>query len=295
MDHHSNYCALLRSYFSPSLSEPQIVLTNAEHDPSIISHLIETNCPVSTFSSYNLDDPIKAALHFMSLASPELYSVTSTQLDAISITTTFSDNPFIELIHNVPLTTSPITARRVYVQSPTSASLELAWKLEIQMAANWYEAYITSNSIHSVIDWASDISPSHLRVEEPDVGTASYRVFPWDVNDPESGEIGVVKYPHDKIASPWGWHIMPAANDPLLTKFNLDQDEDEPEGVPEGFSNPTSTIGNNVRIKQWSYLKTTLLGIRTKGFRPRKLGAHTMVLQLSADCRRSQFQLFIRT
>lgn len=43
---------------------------------------------------------------------------------------------------------------------------------------------------------------------------ASYRVFPWSVNDPTEAKRKVVKDPSDDVASPLGWHSVPHSGHP---------------------------------------------------------------------------------
>jgi extracellular elastinolytic metalloproteinase len=248
MDHHSTYCSLLQSYFTPSERGPQLILDNNHpYDSSLISHLLSSNCPSSTFSETDLlGDPVNAALHFMSIASPKTYTLTPDQIAGITMSSSssFQDTQTLHYIHDVPGTVNPIKTQIVYVQSPSTGSLELAWKLEVEMEDNWYEAYVAANSIHSVIDWASDAPASHIRPvpKEPKFPEASYKVFAWGLNDPEEaeGKTEIVKAPHDKMASPWGWHAMPAANDPMSPEFN------KPDSDPEEVSHSDTAWGNNV-------------------------------------------------
>lgn len=108
------------------------------------------------------------------------------------------------------------------------------------MEHNWYEAAVTVDApyrIVSVVDWASD---SPLPVPTPPhapASPASYEVFAWGVNDPESGNRSHVKENFDALASPVGWHSLPYAHDPSV-----------PESMrsKKGFRNSTDTWGNNV-------------------------------------------------
>ncbi|KAF5378931.1 hypothetical protein D9757_008746 [Collybiopsis confluens] len=142
-------------------------------------------------------------------------------------------------IDNVPDTVNPVKAHMSYVQVPTKdGSVELvnAWKFEVEMEDNWYEAAVSAIAPHriiSVVDWASDAPiPKPDEHREP----ASYRVYAWGVNDPTEGERTVEKENFDSLASPVGWHSLPYNNDPIY------------KGAPqkEFYHNTTTTIGNNV-------------------------------------------------
>lgn len=88
---------------------------------------------------------------------------------------------------------NPVPARLVYTQTDSGAP-RLAWKLEIEMKDNWYEAYVDSFSgeIVRIVDWASDISWPASGVKSGKGGKQkplptppkhykpySYNVFPW--------------------------------------------------------------------------------------------------------------------
>jgi extracellular elastinolytic metalloproteinase len=124
------------------------------------------------------------------------------------------------------------------------------------MQDNWYEAVISRQAPHrilSVVDWASDapvspeppVPPKHPVPPEPPVPSepaqrrpATYHVFEWGINDPSEGNRSLAKENFDTLASPLGWHVIPAANDPSLSS-NLKK-----KGK---YSNYTITFGNNVR------------------------------------------------
>jgi extracellular elastinolytic metalloproteinase len=116
----------------------------------------------------------------------------------------------------------------------------LHFQFEVEMEDNWYETVVTMQHPHrilSVVDWASDApipNEPHGRTE------ATYKVFEWGINDPSEGPRTFQKESSDKLASPWGWHSLPVANDPLVS-------EAERRGMTPGArSNYTTTVGNNV-------------------------------------------------
>ena len=113
------------------------------------------------------------------------------------------------------------------------------------MEDNWYEAAVTAHHPHkivSVVDWASDASDDHIapvpkKPKKPARAEfARYNVFPWGVNDPEVGNRTLEKEGSDKLASPLGWHRIPAVSDPK-TSGQYSKDE---------INNHTTTWGNNV-------------------------------------------------
>lgn len=148
------------------------------------------------------------------------------------------------------------------------------------MPDNQYEAYVSAHDpskIIAVTDWVSDApTPSEdgwlsaleravfgqgvvgageileqvfAGVPEEQAPTSplpvpggSYRVWKWGVNDPASGNRTLEESPYDKIASPLGWHAVPAGVDPV---------EDHPELGADTIVNFTTTVGNNVRSQQF--------------------------------------------
>jgi extracellular elastinolytic metalloproteinase len=106
------------------------------------------------------------------------------------------------------------------------------------MQDNWYEAVMSRQAPHrilSVVDWASD---SPVPNEPAQRSPATYNVFPFGINDPSEGNRSHNKEIFDPLASPLGWHVIPVANDPLSSDLKK----------KDGFSNYTTTFGNNVGI-----------------------------------------------
>jgi len=119
------------------------------------------------------------------------------------------------------------------------------------MQDNWYEATIDAlspESIISVVDWASDSSIPIRDVAPipptPSPEAATYNVFPWGVNDPTEGERSLEKENPDTLASPLGWHSLPAKNDPSYLAGSLR------EVKQSEIVNYTSTAGNNASLFQ---------------------------------------------
>lgn len=204
------------------------------------------------------------------------------------------------LVSGISGALGPIKARKVYVQTPTKDSLatnlNLAWRLEVTMPDNSYEAYVSAHDpskIISVVDWVSDApAPSgdgflsalertvfgealvdasevvkQVFIDSPEVvssapGGGSYRVWKWGVNDPASGDRSLQVSPYDKAASPLGWHAVPAGLDPVQEHSGLDSTT---------IVNFTTTIGNNVRFPLTCSVSTTNRNI-CAGYRPIQLG-----------------------
>lgn len=204
-----------------------------------------------SYAQDQLSDPREAVLHFMIAAHPspqEAHAIHDAMEKHLccEIDSTFEQSftgtheSRIEVLHRVPGTINPVKAKLVYVQSPVqgekTTALTLAWKLEVEMQDNWYEAYMDAMSpsrIHTVIDWASD---SPIPKPPTDAVEPSYRIWEWGINDPSEGKRTLVSEQYDKIASPLGWHAIPANKDPSF-KGRSSSNE---------IRNFTTTWGNNV-------------------------------------------------
>jgi extracellular elastinolytic metalloproteinase len=194
-------------------------------------------------------DPRSALLQFMVAATPndgvvanilnnhdqiiaDMYSWFETHLVG-------DDNGvLVEMINNVPDAVSPVKAKPVYIQLPDGdkSMLVQAWRFEVEMQDNWYEAIVSRQAPHrilSVVDWASD---SPIPSEPAQHPPATYNVFAFGINDPSEGDRSIAKEQFDKLASPLGWHVIPVKNDPLSSNLKK---KDE-------YSNFTTTFGNNV-------------------------------------------------
>ncbi|KAH7881725.1 Fungalysin metallopeptidase-domain-containing protein [Phlebopus sp. FC_14] len=221
------------------------------HHASIktLEHLHTTHC---AFLARRLDiegtpdDPRAAALMFMIAATPssELADdITANFDDYMSNVTPSRSHPLqqthgLELtLAGIPDTVNPVVAKLVYAQVPVEDTvvLRLAWKLEVEMRDNWYEATVDAyqpSYILAVADWASD-SPVLPYPSPADVAT--YNVFKFGINDPSEGERSLEKENIDWLASPLGWHSLPEGNMPFKPTTN-----------DFALVNYTSTAGNNV-------------------------------------------------
>ncbi|QRV80999.1 extracellular metalloproteinase MEP [Ceratobasidium sp. AG-Ba] len=228
------------------------------------------------------DDPIAAAYFFTLAAYPDvlpenlaLDSVVATRQDCSDAV-----GKACWTISPLPGVLSPVKARLVYIQTHTpgdeQTKLNLAWRLEVEMKDNYYEAYVSAHDpskIIASIDWVKDAPAprsdgwltalqakvfgesvlgsdeyavvdalTHLVSSGPSksAGAApggAYRVWKWGINDPASGDRTLEVSPFIKAASPLGWHSVPAGNDPLNANPGMSRDE---------VVNFTTTIGNNV-------------------------------------------------
>ncbi|KAH8109067.1 Fungalysin metallopeptidase-domain-containing protein [Phellopilus nigrolimitatus] len=203
-----------------------------------------------------------AALVFMMAATPnsvlqeDILQRYDDYLNGVTSTFEAEFNPesgsrTVETLFNVPDTVNPVKAHHAYVQIPDGdkTALTLVWKLEVEMQDNWYEAAVTAHYPHklvSVVDWASDSSDSpdatgiHATtpemLKEKSTDPATYNVFGWGINDPECGNRTIEKEGADKLASPLGWHSIPAENDPNSAGRSVKKGS---------INNYTTTWGNN--------------------------------------------------
>ncbi|CAE6339977.1 unnamed protein product [Rhizoctonia solani] len=279
---HATYCAQFISRMPMTSSYSQLVLSelSGSFDDWLVHHCTRPLAAVqagitsdSRKDDHNIRDPRRAALYFMISAHPERTVVQDliinfdATLDGMTVShehlsTTQVDQPFI-IISGLPGAVRAVKAREVYIQIPSETQgtqLHPSWRLEVEMQDNWYEAYVSANepsTIVSVIDWASDSpiprSDGHVNALEAKLNfipplkrskSASYRVFKFGVNDPESGNRTMESAPYDTLASPNGWHTISRANEPKNSphwdKYNVDHDSDSDL---ELFM---STWGNNV-------------------------------------------------
>ncbi|CAE7077075.1 unnamed protein product, partial [Rhizoctonia solani] len=229
------------------------------------------------------DNPILAASFFLQVAHPNpprfLSSFTSVTARPHTCTDPLEEDISCKswLITGFSDGTKAIHARKVYVQTPGTqglTNLNLAWRFEVTLPDNQYEAYVSVNDptkIIAVTDWVVDapspdsdgwLSPLQRHVfgqvqevlpsQEPvnlesgvdivsdtslPIPTAgTYRVWKWGINDPQSGKRTLENAPGDRRASPFGWHSVPAGNDPIRGNPNLGRDL---------LVNYTTTAGNN--------------------------------------------------
>ncbi|QRW09783.1 extracellular metalloproteinase MEP [Ceratobasidium sp. AG-Ba] len=181
-------------------------------------------------------------------------------------------------VSTLPGVLSPIDARLVYTQTHAPGSshtqLNLAWRLEVRMEDNWYEAYVSAHDPSKIIavgDWVKDgpmlredgwpsalqakvfgqtaLGPEQfpVKMDVPQtsnsqpvltpVPVGTYNVWKWGINDPVSG-IRTLESPlYNKEASPLGWHSVLASRDPIIS---------HPDPKSDDIVNYTTTVGNNV-------------------------------------------------
>ena len=264
-DHHGIFCAYdsesqLSVEEEPRWSGEQFVIGGHRSSPkpghvncntmSTVDRARIMSFVKSDASPESLYEPQGALLHFMIAAhpSPEVAGsildhfdehTKEMKLEYTNHLTGPNPHPSVE-IQGVPGAVNPVKAELVYVQSPRldETQLTLAWKFEIEMQDNWYEAYMDFSHpsyIHTVVDWASD-APT----PKPEPGPVpKYHVWRWGTNDPSEGGRSI-EAGFDKLASPLGWHSLPAENDPSLSSRK------DKRGV---LHNTTTTWGNNVSCR----------------------------------------------
>ncbi|BEJ12624.1 hypothetical protein CspHIS471_0210840 [Cutaneotrichosporon sp. HIS471] len=148
-----------------------------------------------------------------------------------------------------------VPARVMYTQ--TEGEPRMVYKFEVEMADNWYEAYVDveTGDLVRVVDWAHDFSELEYKAKlrassgdkqkpneppkAPKGKKYSYHVFPWGVNDPQEGKTKVEVRPWDSVASPFGWHEFPTTSNPWDHKFKGSTRDGNMTTV-------ASTVGNNV-------------------------------------------------
>jgi len=238
----SSYCSYLKDEIGQLINDDssQIVLNASdEHEAAYVYHTTCKSLPrISGLGRVNsrIADAREAVMFFMMAAHPSnafsrdlssdflyaLYSIGSTCQNKDSLT-----------LFNVPGTIAPVNAKLAYLQTRTKSNasdtvLSLVWNLEVRMESNWYDVSVSATDpsrILAVSDWVQD-SLRHRELFD-DIAPATYHVYPFEeVNDPSAGDREFLVGPHDRFASPSGWHYV---------------------SRPENPQNYTITRGNNVR------------------------------------------------
>lgn len=158
--------------------------------------------PEFTFVNHDKDviDPAEAVLALMAFVKPSLPDPTLLDYmipDNLIMLNTFKEDakqPKVTF-ENVPFARSPVEARQAYVQL-SNGDLQLVWDVQYELDDNWYNAHINAHdgSVVSLVDWVSSASV--------------YNIIPFGNNDPNESLQKLVTDPHDKWASPDGWHAQ---------------------------------------------------------------------------------------
>ncbi|RKP33867.1 Fungalysin metallopeptidase-domain-containing protein [Dimargaris cristalligena] len=126
-------------------------------------------------------------------SSTNLWSYLRNQAGALSQqVNSLTEEPY-SVLTNVPhAQDNKVPVRRHYILNGQN-ELEEVWDMEIEMEENWLHAHVstTTGKVVSLIDWVAD---------------SQYNVYPLGVNDPLEGNRTLLTDPHDKKASPFGWH-----------------------------------------------------------------------------------------
>ncbi|KAG8710674.1 Fungalysin/Thermolysin Extracellular metalloproteinase 5, partial [Ceratobasidium sp. 395] len=278
---HATYCAnLARRHMSLNQNGDRVQIPLGQkidshsefYNRNCLLPLAAVQAATRTSSSPNFRDPHDprwAALYFMVAAHPDhgfvddLVGRFETHLERMVVEQDQHSADRSSLISNLPGALSAVEARLVYFQNPNEnngTGLYLAWRMVVEMKDNWYEAYVSASEptdILSVVDWASDAFAPHTGIRlnapegqlRPDCLTAellpaSYDVWKWGINDPESGARSIEIESYDQIASPHGWHAISTINNPAGGPDPVETyDERRSEDAYLKFS---STWGNNV-------------------------------------------------
>lgn len=148
-------------------------------------------------------DPAEAVLSLMSFVKHSLPDPTVVDYlipeNFIMVNTLkkSSDEEIAFQFENVPFAQSPVEVRQAYIQKETG-ELQLVWDLQYELQDNWYNGHVNAHdgTIVGLVDWVSS--------------AAAYNVIPFGYNDPNDTLQKLVKNPHDKWASPDGWHAQGA-------------------------------------------------------------------------------------
>ncbi|KAI0133864.1 fungalysin metallopeptidase [Xylariales sp. AK1849] len=108
-------------------------------------------------------------------------------------------------------------------------TLALTWRVETDILDNWLLTYVdadTNDAVHGVVDYVAE---------------ATYKVFPWAVNDPDEGTRVVLTDPWNKTDSPYTW-INDGTTSYTTTHGNNDIAQVNPTGGNTYLNNyrPTS-------------------------------------------------------
>ncbi|KAI5923451.1 Fungalysin metallopeptidase-domain-containing protein [Camillea tinctor] len=114
-------------------------------------------------------------------------------------------------------------ARLVYLVKP-DGELALTWRVETDIVDNWLLSYVdaeTNEAVHGVVDWVAE---------------ATYKVFPWGINDPDEGSQQVVSDPWDLETSEFTW-VSDGTNEYDTTRGNNGIAQTNPDGGSDYLNN----------------------------------------------------------
>ncbi|KAG9118732.1 Fungalysin/Thermolysin Extracellular metalloproteinase 5, partial [Ceratobasidium sp. 392] len=121
--------------------------------------------PAQVYSATKDYNPIAAAYFFSLAAYPDILP-SNIHIDSVIATRKPCDDPMIRTecwsVSPLPGSLAPVQARLVYVQTHNKhgeSQLDLAWRLEVTMQDNQYEAYVSAldpSKLIAVADWVKD-------------------------------------------------------------------------------------------------------------------------------------------
>lgn len=150
---------------------------------------------------HDIIDPSEAVLSLMafvksSLPDPTLvnYLIPENFIMTTQLQPKEDEDQITFQFENVPFALSPVEVRQAYIQTE-SGELQLVWDLTYELQDNWYNGHVNAHdgSIVGLVDWVNSAS-------------TSYNVIPFGSNDPNDSDRKLLTDPHDKWASPDGWH-----------------------------------------------------------------------------------------
>ncbi|KAK0502306.1 Fungalysin metallopeptidase-domain-containing protein [Armillaria luteobubalina] len=123
-------------------------------------------------------------------------------------------------IDNVPDTVNPVRSSLTYIQVPNkkgdSTDLNLAWRFEVEMQDNWYDAAVSATSPHriiSVVDWVSD---APIPTPEPTTSSVGVRMILRKADTPSSKKTSTFWHPPKQFwrntTTTWGNNVFAQEN-----------------------------------------------------------------------------------
>lgn len=138
-------------------------------------------------------------------------------------------------------TTKEPEAKLVYFVKPDS-TLALTWRVETDILDNWLLSYVDAQSegtVHGVVDYVAE---------------ATYKVYPWGINDPTEGSRVVVTDPWDLKASEFTWNGDGTSY--TVTRGNNGIAQNNPNGGNSYLNNYRPNGGSSLKF-EYDYSTTT--------------------------------------
>ncbi|CEP09408.1 hypothetical protein [Parasitella parasitica] len=161
----------------PIVNQHKDVIDPAEAVLSLMS-FVKSSLPDPSIVDYLIPDNLIMVNHFKKRGD-----------------TNNEDDEIAFQFENVPFAQSPVEVRQAYIQQ-ANGDLQLVWDLQYELHDNWYNGHVNAHdgTIVGLVDWVSS--------------AAAYNVIPFGNNDPNDSKQQLVRDPHDRWASPDGWHAQ---------------------------------------------------------------------------------------